>query len=88
MNILDKIASRVIDRRYNKILREMEETESMTYKLLKRIISRGNYDKESMMQKLDVFLLADRITTEEYQELVEMMNTSGDASSTEDGGKA
>ena len=26
------------------------------------------------MQKLDVFLMADRITVEEYQELVELMN--------------
>ena len=88
MNILDRIAVRVIDRRYNNILKKMEETKSMTYKLLKRIISRGNYDKESMMQKLDVFLLADRITTEEYQELVELMNTAGTDSGTEDGGKA
>ena len=73
MNLLDEIAMSIIDQRYNRILKEMEDF-TMTYKLLKRIISRGNYDKESMMQKLDVFLMADRITAEEYQELVEMIN--------------
>ena len=85
MSVLDRIAADVIDRRYQRILMKMED-ESMTYKLLKRIISRGNYDKESMMQKLDVFLLADRITTEEYQELVEMMNACDSTGSTTEGG--
>ena len=46
----------------------------MIYKLMKRIIEKGNYDKDSTLQKLDVFLMADRITVEEYQELVEMIN--------------
>lgn len=45
----------------------------MTYNLMKRIITKGGYDKESTLQKLDVFLMADRITPEEYQELVELM---------------
>lgn len=45
----------------------------MTYKLMKRIIQKGGYDHEDTMMKLDVFLMADRITVEEYQELVEMM---------------
>ena len=43
----------------------------MTYKLMKRIIQKGGYDREGTM--MDVFLMADRITVEEYQELVEMM---------------
>lgn len=50
----------------------------MTYKLMKRVIEnglkKGNLDVEATMQKLDVFLMADRITVEEYQELVELMN--------------
>ena len=50
----------------------------MTYKLMKRIIEKGlaggNLDRESTLQKLDVFLMADRITVEEYQELVELMD--------------
>lgn len=50
----------------------------MTYKLMKRLIENGlrtgTLDVEATMQKLDVFLMADRITVEEYQELVELMN--------------
>ena len=50
----------------------------MTYRLMKRIIENGlkngNLDVEATMLKLDVFLMADRITVEEYQELVELMN--------------
>ena len=45
----------------------------MTYASLKKLISRGAYDKEDMMNKLDVFLMANRITEEQYQELVGMM---------------
>lgn len=45
----------------------------MTYKLMKRIITKGGYDREATLLKLDVFLMADRITVEEYQELVELM---------------
>ena len=35
--------------------------------------SRGAYEKEDMMNKLDVFLMANRISEEQYQELVGMM---------------
>lgn len=45
----------------------------MTYRLVKRIIAKGNYDKDELMDKLDVFLLAGRITDEQYKELTEMM---------------
>lgn len=74
------IAGKIIDRQYNKILKGME-VNTMTYKLMKRIIEngikKGNLDRESALQKLDVFLMADRITVEEYQELVEMMEEGG-----------
>ena len=50
----------------------------MTYKLMKRIITKGGYDRESTMLKLDVFLMADRITAEEYQELAELMGGGED----------
>lgn len=43
------------------------------YTLMKRIIERGDYDVEEIMNKLDAFLAADRITTAEYQELVSML---------------
>lgn len=46
----------------------------MAYNLMKRIIQRGGYDKNDVMNKLDAFLAADRITVEEYQELVAMMD--------------
>lgn len=45
----------------------------MTYKLIKRMIDRGDYERTDMIDKLDVFLLAGRITTEQYTELVGMM---------------
>ncbi|MGN0106091.1 MAG: hypothetical protein ACI4A5_00155 [Hominilimicola sp.] len=45
----------------------------MTYGYCKKIIARGNYDKEEMLDKLDVFLLAGRITDEQYKELSTMM---------------
>ena len=37
------------------------------------IIASGRYDKNSMKDKLDVFLLAERITDDEYKELMQMM---------------
>ena len=72
-HIVTMIADRIIDLQYHSILRKMEG-KRMTYKLMKRIIEKGNYDKDNTLQKLDVFLMADRITVEEYQELVEMIN--------------
>lgn len=45
----------------------------MTYARLKKLIEKGTYNKEDIMNKLDVFLLANRITEEQYQELVGMM---------------
>ncbi len=73
----DLIAGFIIDRQYKSILARLEGS-TMTYKLMKRVIEnglkKGNLDVESTMQKLDVFLMADRITVEEYQELVELMN--------------
>lgn len=80
MSLTDWIAGKIIDRQYNKILIGME-VNTMTYKLMKRIIEngikKGNLDRESTLQKLDVFLMADRISVEEYQELVEMMEEGG-----------
>lgn len=46
----------------------------MAYNLMKRIIERGNYDKAATMDKLDAFLAADRLTADEYKELVAMMS--------------
>lgn len=45
----------------------------MAYNLMKRIIERGGYDRTEIMNKLDAFLAADRLTVEQYQELVGMI---------------
>lgn len=45
----------------------------MTYERIKKIIQSGRYQKEDMLSKLDVFLLAGRITIQEYDQLAEMM---------------
>lgn len=70
--MLDRIALFFAERQYRHDLMRLEEN-AMTYKLMKRIITKGGYDEEKTKQKLDVFLMADRITTEEYQELMELI---------------
>lgn len=74
-SIFDRIATFIIDRQFRKDLRRLEETK-MTFKLMKRIIQKGGYDREGTLLKLDVFLMADRITAEEYQELYELMDST------------
>ena len=74
---LDRIVFFFAERQYRHDLMRLEET-AMTYKLMKRIITKGGYDEEKTKQKLDVFLMADRITTEEYQELMELMGGGAD----------
>jgi len=39
----------------------------------KQIIVKGRYNAEEMKDKLDVFLLAGRITDEQYKELMEFI---------------
>lgn len=46
----------------------------MTYLNCKKIIENGNYDKESMLEKLDIFLLNNRIDKDQYNELVNLIN--------------
>ncbi len=49
----------------------------MTYKLCKTVIMKekanGTLDIQDMTQKLDVFLLNDRITESQYNELIALM---------------
>ena len=45
----------------------------MLFDLMKTMITRGTYVKEDMMKKMDVFLLNNRITEEQYTELVGLM---------------
>lgn len=43
----------------------------MLYRTLKRMIERGN--TEGMAEKLDVFYAADKISKEQYDELIVML---------------
>lgn len=47
----------------------------MTYNLCKRLIENKTYQsKEDIQLKLDVFLLNNRLTPQEYEELVQLLN--------------
>lgn len=53
----------------------------MTYNTCKKVIEtqmrRGTLDTDAMKAKLDVFLLADRITAAEYDALIALMGSEG-----------
>ena len=48
----------------------------MTYKNCKKLIENNRYEYNDMLEKRDVFLLVNRITTEQYYELVKMMESN------------
>lgn len=43
------------------------------YNVCKKLILSGNYDKADMVKKLDIYLLKDRITEDQYNELMRLM---------------
>lgn len=45
----------------------------MIYTLLKNKITRGTYDKADIINKMDTYLLFNRITEEQYNELMALM---------------
>ena len=45
-----------------------------TAEVLKRVISRPGYSREDILLKMDAFLIYDRITLEQYDEIVALMN--------------
>lgn len=45
----------------------------MIYNLLKKMILRGEYDKEDLLNKMDTYMLFGRITQAQYDELVALM---------------
>ena len=47
----------------------------MIYKLLKRMIVTGNYEKDDMQNKLNIFFAVNQITEEQYLELTELINS-------------
>lgn len=46
----------------------------MIYTLLKRMIMTGNYVKEDMENKLNIFFTVNQITQEQYLELIKLIN--------------
>jgi hypothetical protein len=46
----------------------------MIYSLCKKVIDSGKYEYDSMLAKLDVYLLGGRIAPEEYTELKGLMD--------------
>ena len=44
----------------------------MLYRTLKRLIERGQID--GMTEKLDIFFAANKITLDEYNELISLLN--------------
>lgn len=55
----------------------------MAYKLMKRIIERGDYDKDDVLDKLDTFYAAGRMTKEQYEELVALVNPAATTTESE-----
>ncbi|ASN72266.1 hypothetical protein 10S12_4 [uncultured Caudovirales phage] len=47
----------------------------MLYNLLKNLIEKNHYEKEDMINKLNVFFAFSQITEEEYQELMGKVNS-------------
>ena len=47
----------------------------MVYSLCKKIIESKSYDYDTFLSKLDVFLLTNRITNEQYLELKDLMDS-------------
>jgi len=48
----------------------------MTFVFCEKVINNGRYEtKEEMMIKLDVFLLNNRITQEQYNELIALLES-------------
>lgn len=43
---------------------------TLAYRLMKRIIDRGNYDAQTVKNQLAAFMAAEEITVEEYNELM------------------
>ena len=47
----------------------------MIYQLLKRMIVTGNYEKDDMQNKLNIFFAVNQITEEQYLELTNLINS-------------
>lgn len=57
----------------------MKGGDSMTYNNAKLVIASGNYVYETMATMLDMFVMRNRITAAQYNELMNMMDTQQEA---------
>ena len=48
----------------------------MIYKQIKKYIERDAFNKDDLLMKIDNFYLFNRITTEEYRELLSMLGVN------------
>nr|DAO06151.1 MAG TPA: hypothetical protein [Caudoviricetes sp.] len=49
----------------------------MAYEMMKKVITRGKYNKELTVRKLNAYLAVDELTPEQYQELMDLVNQTG-----------
>lgn len=45
----------------------------MLFDLIKTMVTKGTYEKEDILKKMDVFLLNSRLNEEQYNEIVTLM---------------
>ena len=50
---------------------------AMAYEMMKKVITRGQYNKELTVRKLNAYLAVDELTPEQYQELMNLVNQTG-----------
>lgn len=43
------------------------------YSIIRKIILNGSYDREDLQTKIDIFLLKDKLSSDEYNELITLM---------------
>ena len=52
--------------------------QNRVYTMVFNKIESGNYDKEDLLNKMDVYLLCNRMTEEQYKELKEKMEAENE----------
>lgn len=48
--------------------------ETLEYKVTKRMVQTGNYIREDMIENIGLFKICNRITSDQYLELMELIN--------------
>ena len=70
-DLLAAADERILELEYELIL--AKEGGMTIYDVLKRVIARGGYDAADLQSKMDVFLLYNRLTVEQYNEIMASM---------------